>query len=220
MAIMRERNRPAPTKCSWARTIVRLVALGGLTAVVLPACGGGHPQAAPSNTTMPAARPSVSSTTRVSTKTNARVTERLDKAIGEENKSEDAAAVADFLAVVKLDPANTVAWYDLGVIARQQDQNKQAISDYLHSLGGDPDYVPSLYNLAILETKANPTEAEGLYKRLLLIQPKNAAAHLNLGFVLLNEKRPGDARTQFDRAISIDQTLASRIPKAMGGTAS
>ena len=41
-----------------------------------------------------------------------------------------------------------------------------------------------------------------------------------LGFVLLNEKRPGDARTQFARAISIDQALASRIPKAMGGTAS
>lgn len=194
-----------------ARTMARLVVIGGLAAVVLSACGGGRANgAAPTATT---------TVPRSTTTASGVVAQRLNKAIGEQTSGATAAAVADFLAVVKLDPKNEIAWYDLGLIAQQENQETQAIDDYLHSLGGDPNYVPSLYNLAILETKTNPAYAEGLYERILRLQPNNAAAHLNLGFVLLNEKRPGEAKTQFTAAMHINQSLASRIPKAMGGTA-
>lgn len=182
----------------------RLVVVGAVLTTLFSACGGAHPTAA----------------TPTTTAANALVTQRLDMAVAEQNKSENAAAVADFLAVVKLDPENKIAWYDLGLIAQQENQENQAISDYLHSLGGDPDYVPSLYNLAILETATSPSYAVGLYTRLLRLQPDDAAAHLNLGFVYMNENRAAQAKTQFSAAIRLDRALASRIPKLMGGTAS
>jgi Tfp pilus assembly protein PilF len=138
----------------------------------------------------------------------------LARALRELAQKNFAPAVADFLAVVKADPANHVAWFDLGVIAQQAGQYTQAANDYISSLGHDPRYVPALYNLAILETPTHPKTAAELYQKAIAVEPNDAEAHLNLGFVFdsLGEDQAG--YLQFLRAVKLDPSLHSRVPKA------
>lgn len=169
-----------------------------LLALALTACGGG---------------PSPSGSPR----TSGSVQAELDRAVHEEVNGNEAQAVVDFLAVVKTDPRNQIAWYNLGVIAGRNKQSNQAVRDYRAALGGDPHYVPALYNLAVLEAPAHPAQAVVLYRQVVRLQPKMAAAHLNLGLALesLGQQAAGEA--QIASALALDPTLASRVP-AGGGT--
>jgi len=121
-----------------------------------------------------------------------------------------ALAVADFLAVVKQDPRNKYAWYDLGDIAGQAGQPAQAESDYRRSLGIDPGYVPALYNLAVLETAGAPAAAAALYERVLRAAPGNAEAHWNLGYLLRTLGRTSAGDAQIATALRLDPSLARR----------
>lgn len=174
--------------------------------MLVSGCGGGHPSAgkAPAST--------------ATTAPSGAVGKQLDQAIQEENDGHAAQAVVDFLGVVKADPDDAIAWYDLGVIADRQDQKTQASGDYRRALHANPDYVPALYNLAILETPDQPGQAQGLYQRVIRLQASNAAAHLNLGFVLITLGQKTNARREFATAIRLEPDLAARIPKAWGGT--
>jgi Tfp pilus assembly protein PilF len=172
------------------RTILGATAVVALS-LALSSCGGGSP---------PSSSSSASST--------------LTNAIDQLNQGNDAVAVADFLAVIKKEPSNHIAWYNLGVIAEKAGQDTQAVRDYVASIAGDATYVPALYNLAILETPAHPTTAETLYQRVINAQPGDAAAHLNLGFLLesLGERMAG--QEQLARAVELEPTLNTRVPSS------
>jgi tetratricopeptide (TPR) repeat protein len=120
----------------------------------------------------------------------------------------------DFLNIVKADPASQIAWYDLGVIAHLHAEDAQAINDYEAALAGDPSYVPALYNLAVLETPTRPKDAAVRYGDVIRLQPANAAAHLNLGFVLKSLGQPVAAETQWNDAIRLAPALSARVPAA------
>jgi Tfp pilus assembly protein PilF len=170
--------------------ILAITAMG----LILSACGGG---------------PATPSTSR---STSTKVGSTLTRAVGEMKSGNDALAVADFLAVVKADRKNYVAWYDLGVIAQRDHQANVAANDYLSSLGGNRNYVPALYNLAILETAKQPQAAATLYKDAITAEPNNANAHLNYGFVLeaLGQQLAGEEQIAY--AIKLDPSLNSRVP--------
>ena len=140
----------------------------------------------------------------------------LDKAVHEELMGKKAQAVVDFLAVVKADPHNQVAWYNLGVIADRNGQANQAISDYRTALLGDAHYVPALYNLAGLEAPAHAAAAVQLYQEVVQLQPKMAAAHLNLGFALESLGQQAAGKAQIASALQLDPALASRVPPGGG----
>jgi tetratricopeptide (TPR) repeat protein len=121
-------------------------------------------------------------------------------------------AVADYLAVVKRDPSNKLAWYDLGVIAHQAGQDTEAAKDYQAALAADPHYVPALYNLAILKTATDPKTAEQLYETAAEVEPKNAKVHLNLGFVLKMLGQDAKGNAEISQAVKLDPSLAPRVP--------
>jgi Tfp pilus assembly protein PilF len=125
-----------------------------------------------------------------------------------------ALAVVDFLAVVRTDRSNYIAWYDLGVIATENGQATQAANDYLSSLSGNPKYVPALYNLAILETAKQPQTAAELYQKVINIQQNDADAHLNYGFLLeaLGQRLAG--QLQIAAAVQLDPSLNPRVPSS------
>jgi Tfp pilus assembly protein PilF len=177
------------------RSTIGLMAVAALS-VVMSACGGGKPS------------PSASK------KSPSTVNSTLSKAVHEMAQGHDALAVANFLAVIKTDRSNDVAWYDLGVIAQQQNQDTQAVDDYLSSLAGDAKYLPALYNLATLETSSHPETAVELYQKVIDIQPDNADAHLNLGFLLETLGQRQDGAEHLVRAIQLDPSLASRVPSS------
>ena len=175
---------------------------------LLAACGGPSPSAGKAdgaNTT--------------SHRTPATLESKLEQAIADENNGRYATAAAGFLAVVKADPQNTIAWYDLGVMARRSGKDTQAFADYRRALAGDPTYVPALYNLAELEAPHHPGEAAALYRKVLAVDPHNANARLNLGFALLADGKTDAGKAALAQAIKQDPSLASRVPVADGGTA-
>jgi tetratricopeptide (TPR) repeat protein len=177
--------REARTRLPWRRLAALLVtALAGTAAV-------GCSSAAP---------PAVSATTGT-----------FDSAVAAERVGDRALAVADFLAVVKADPRDKFAWYDLGDIADQSGQPTQAVADYRRVLAIDGGYVPALYNLAVIETPGAPSTAAQLYERALRVEPGDADAHLNLGYVLksLGHTSTGDA--QIATALRLDPALAARV---------
>src|SRR5271165_1555519 len=86
-------------------------------------------------------------------------------------------ADADYLSVVKAEPQNTLAWYNLGVIAQQRHDDDVAVADYGHAVAANARYVPALYNLAILKTASDPKLAARLYQRSITIEPNDANAY-------------------------------------------
>ncbi len=140
------------------------------------------------------------------------VNPKLTQGIHAEESGNNALAVSDFLAVVKADPTDDVAWYDLGVIAHQAGQDPQAVKDYQAALAKHPKYFPALYNLAILETGSDPAGAAALYRRAIAVEPGNGAAHLNLGFLLRSLGQTAAGTDEITKAVSLDPALASRVP--------
>jgi len=131
-------------------------------------------------------------------------------ALAAEADGNRALAVADLLDVVKQDPRNKFAWYDLGDLAGRAGQPAQAAADYRRALGIDPGYVPALYNLAVLETAGTPADAAALYQRVLRAAPGDAAAHWNLGHVLRTLGRTSAGDAQIATALRLDPSLADR----------
>jgi tetratricopeptide (TPR) repeat protein len=121
-------------------------------------------------------------------------------------------AATDYKNAISQDAHNKFAYYDLGLVEQLMGQAAASEVNYRATLQIDPNYTPALYNLAILRTVPSPAEAEQLYRHVISVQPKDAAAHLNLGFLLRSEKRIPEGNVELNTAVSLDPSIASRIP--------
>jgi tetratricopeptide (TPR) repeat protein len=118
-----------------------------------------------------------------------------------------AQAQSEYRAVLKIDPSNVYAFYDLGVIAQTGRSTDQAANDYQRALAADADYTPALYNLATMEAPTAPKQAAALYEKVVRLDPKDAEAHLNLGLVLKGLGKGTQGDTQIAQAIRLDPSL-------------
>lgn len=119
----------------------------------------------------------------------------------------------DYLNILKKDPTNKFAYYDLGVIYATANQSSAASLSYEKALLVDPNYQPALYNLAYLESQTDPTTAIALYEKLQKLNPQNpAAVAFNLGLVMRSLGRVSQGNEELNYAIKLDPTLASRVP--------
>jgi tetratricopeptide (TPR) repeat protein len=122
-------------------------------------------------------------------------------------------AAADYREVLKQDPNNKFAHYDLALIDQTQGNNLSAEAGYQRALQIDPDFGPALFNLAIVETALGDTDqAVTLYRHVIELDQKNAGAHLNLGLLLRQLGQTKEAARELEIAVQLDPTLASRIP--------
>lgn len=129
-----------------------------------------------------------------------------------QNQGKTQEAINDYKKVLAHDPKNKYAYYNLGLIDQQAGRNVSAEKNYRTALTVDPQFESALYNLAILRTAPAPSEAEKLYRQVIAVDAKNAAAHLNLGFVLKSEGHNDEATAEFANAVALDARLAARIP--------
>lgn len=127
-------------------------------------------------------------------------------------------AATDYKNAISQDAHNKFAYYDLGLVEQLMGQAAASEGNYRAAIQIDPNYTPALYNLAILRTVPSPAEAEELYRHVISVQPKDAAAHLNLGFLLRSEKRIAEGNTELNTTVSLDPSIASRIPPGTLGT--
>jgi Tfp pilus assembly protein PilF len=123
-----------------------------------------------------------------------------------------AKAANDYLRSLNLNPNDKLAWYDLGLIEQQDGLNASAEHDYEASIADDSRLVPALYNLGTLVASSDPARATKLYERVIAIQPKDAGAHLNLGFALRAQGKLRQGNAQIAEAVRLDPSLSSRTP--------
>jgi tetratricopeptide (TPR) repeat protein len=130
-----------------------------------------------------------------------------------------ALAANDYLRSVTINPANKIAWYDLGLIQQEAGNNGQAEIYYERSSALDPRYVPPLYNLATLVAPRYPASAVKLYEKVIAVEPMFAQAHLDLGFAFQALGQSAQGNAQIAEAVRLDPSLSSRVPSSSTTTA-
>ena len=138
----------------------------------------------------------------------------LQDGVVAQNSGQLDVARAKYLKVLDLDPTNKIAHYDLGVIYQQLGETDQAATEYGRAIAIDPKYVSALFNYAVLESNRNRTHAIELYRKILVLRPKDANVHFNLGLVLqaTGDKAGGNAELQ--TAFRLNPALRKRLPSS------
>jgi len=122
-----------------------------------------------------------------------------------------------YLEVIRLDPQNKFAYYNLGVIEHGRGNLVEAAARYRVAISIDPRFVAALFNLAVARTElGRANEAIALYERIIELEPENAPAHLNLGFVLIDEGQKRRGRAELEEALRLDPSLEDRVEPETG----
>ncbi len=126
-------------------------------------------------------------------------------------------AKAIYLKLLRTDPRNYFAQYDLGVIAQAQGDTTEALTRYEAAVSINPNFPAALYNEATIYGKTQPLRAQGLYRQVIKLQPTFATAYLNLGFLLLDAGHVQGAVHNFAEAVNQKPDLLSRLPSQFRG---
>jgi Flp pilus assembly protein TadD len=167
-----------------------------LVLAVLTACGSSGHKSAATSSSNPASKAAA----------------LLEQGLAAQSHGQLDVAKAAYLQVVQLDPTNKYAHYDLGVIYQQLSALDDAATEYNKALAIDTSYKPAIFNLAVLETTRNPNHAVELYRRLLVLNPKDANVHLNLGLLLVQIGKKSEGAAEISTALKLNPALASRVP--------
>jgi tetratricopeptide (TPR) repeat protein len=116
-------------------------------------------------------------------------------------------AVADYNKTLKYDATNKFAFYNLALSDEGNSNYGLAEAKYRSALKTDPAYEPALFNLAILRTSSDATEAISLYQRAVAANPKDAAAWLNLGLLLRTNGQKSAGDKDVLKAIGLNSKL-------------
>ena len=92
--------------------------------------------------------------------------------------------------IVKKDPKNLAAWYELGNLYFDANQPKEAIQAYTEYIKLKPDNADVRTDLGIMyRNTGEPDKAIEEFKKAAQIDPKHVNSRYNLGLVLLHDKR-------------------------------
>lgn len=122
-----------------------------------------------------------------------------------------------FLQVVKRDRRDAAAYYDLGLAYQDQHDIRDALRAYAQAQALDENFVPVIFNRAVLYSRTDPQLAMFLYRKAIALQHDSPTAYLNLG--LLEASQGAQLRAQagkdLAKAIKLDPSLASHIPGSL-----
>jgi tetratricopeptide (TPR) repeat protein len=135
--------------------------------------------------------------------------QKLTSGIAAQRAGDYAIAAADYAKILKTEPKNVYALYDLGDVEQFQHKTSAAMQRYNEVLAIDPRFENALYNMAILESQSNPTAAKALFLQVVAESPSDAVARLNLGNVLLGLGETKQANAQIAQAIRLEPSLKS-----------
>lgn len=124
-------------------------------------------------------------------------------------------AIADYRRAVREDPADTSAWFNLGVALESQARitaetgsssalNLQAQSAYAKALETNPDHVRAAVNLAVMQHEAGETDTA--LASLSKLSKQNASAiepHLALASITLQQNDTAAARSHAESAAAL-----------------
>jgi tetratricopeptide (TPR) repeat protein len=193
-----------------ARAIAAVVALALALAFMLGACGSSSKPGATGICSSSAEPGSPGTTTAKDAKDTAKI---LNQGLSKQRAGNIAGAEKDFKEVIKRDPNNKYAYYDLGLICQNQKKNAEAETAYRQAIAIDPKFEVALYNLGILRANANDVNgAIDLYRRAIAANAKDPNAHYNLGLLLRGQKKTQEGNAEVQTAVNLDPSLR---PKAI-----
>lgn len=139
---------------------------------------------------------------------------KLEQGVAAHNSGRVEEARQLYLEVLRTDPGNAVANFNLGVAAHREDRLEEAERYYQAALEKEPDFVSARFNYAILkEDQQDYGAAEAFYRQILEQHPDQVKARVNLGFLLVNRlNRREEGIEEFGRAVDTDPSVISRIP--------
>ncbi|MFD8369550.1 tetratricopeptide repeat protein [Streptomyces sp. NPDC059688] len=179
------------------------------------------PSAGPSESKSVSVAGDTKSATKPATKsvTNS-VDALLQSALKRQTHQDFAGAAEDYRRVLEADPNNKQAWYGMGLIDQASGRTAEARKDYYKALEADPRFTSALYSQAFMLRSSDPDRAIELLGRAAAIQPRAAAVQLQLGQLLAERNRDGEAGEAFRRAVAADGRLLSRVPEEFRDAAS
>lgn len=161
----------------------------------------------------PSLAPSESKAASVARKTE-QANELLQEGIRRQENHDSNGAADNYSRVLELDPHNTFAWYNLGVIAQQEGRTADARAAYDKALKIDPKFSSALYSKAILLRHTEPDRAIEILKRAIAANPQMATGfRLQLGQILAERGRDDEAEDQFRRVVAASPSLLSKVPE-------
>lgn len=117
------------------------------------------------------------------------------------------AARTTFENALTLDPDNVHALYNLGLIAQNADRPRAAVDYYDHALRVRADFVPAIFNKAIALETTDLEQSVDLYRRVVALDDRMAAAHMRLGFALLHLGDTAEGEDHLERGIALDPAM-------------
>jgi cytochrome c-type biogenesis protein CcmH/NrfG len=124
----------------------------------------------------------------------------------QENKLSE--AMAEFQAVVRLDPGSTEGHFRLGNTYFQQGQLDEAAAEFQKTLELDSENVDALSNLgAVYYQQGAFDKAAAEFKRAISLQPNDADIHYNLGAAYVQQYNYEAAITEFNEALRLSPEL-------------
>jgi Tfp pilus assembly protein PilF len=135
--------------------------------------------------------------------------EALERGLQYHQAGDLAAAEAEYRTVLRHDPQNVFAFYNLGVIDQASQRPFEAENNYRLALSYDPDFDVALLNLAILLGDQGDADEEvvRIWQRYLALRPDDASSHHRLSVVLRRLGRIAEADAELQRAHDLDPTF-------------
>jgi Tfp pilus assembly protein PilF len=113
-------------------------------------------------------------------------------------------------------PNNPVGHYDLGVAFQGVGDRRDALRQYRLAVASDPQYVPALFNEAVVVAPRDPALAIFYYHRIIATKPNSPTALLNLGLLEAASRYPPRfVLESLRRAVALDPGLRSYVPAAL-----
>ena len=135
-----------------------------------------------------------------------------EKGMALKEKGDSAKAAASFQTAVEKDPKYYDAFLQLGNIFGAH-KDKLCIEYYNNALKLDPKSTDVMYGMGLYyQNIGDKNNARLLYSQLIQLDPKNAYAVYNLGYIsLVLDKDPRKAKDLFDKAMVVDPNYADAV---------
>lgn len=110
----------------------------------------------------------------------------------------------DFYLAQRTNAERPESHVNLGIVHVKQGRLAEARRDYDTALRLAPWFVPAYVNLAdLLRREGRDDDGEGVLRRALDVDPRNATVHHALGLLLVRRKRPAEALAELGRAVTL-----------------
>jgi tetratricopeptide (TPR) repeat protein len=134
--------------------------------------------------------------------------EALERGLQAHQAGDLVTAESEYREVLRNDPQNVFAFYNLGVIDQNSNRPFEAENHYRLALSNDADFDLALLNLAILlGDQQRHAETVPIWQRYLTLRPADASSHHRLSVNLRQLGRISEADAELQIAHDLDPSF-------------